>query len=59
MTRWDGLAERLLAGKAVEVGCPGFHHVGYLTRVLLRGDGSLHLTFTDRTIVTIPKELLL
>ena len=59
MTRYECLAMALVAGSAVCVSDGGFHHSGYLTRVLLRGDGSLHLTFTDRTIVTIPKELLL
>ena len=58
MTRYECLAMALTAGSAVCISDGGFHHSGYLQRVLLRVDGSLHLTFTDRTIVTIPKELL-
>lgn len=58
MTRWEGLTQALDEGTAVCVSDGGFHHSGYLSRVLLRGDGSLHLTFTDRTVIHVPKELL-
>ena len=58
MTRYECLAQALDDGTVVCVSDGGFHHSGYLTRVLLRGDGSLHLTFTDRTVIHVPKELL-
>ena len=58
MTRYDRLAQALVAGSAVCVSDGGFRHDGYLHRLLLCADGSLHLTFTDRTTIHVPKELL-